>query len=85
MILQLNQHINYSIISNNGVTYETNDWDGTNKHKAIKQYNSVSNYWWLRQAFSIRGDGFQTIDTIGGFRRYSACDNYGVAPAFRIG
>ena len=73
--------------SNNGVTYSTNSWNGTNLDKAIKQYNSSNTWWWLRPAYSNISYGFAAVTSGGrcGWGDASAGDTYGVAPAFRIG
>ena len=44
--------------SNNGVTYSTSSWNGTNLDKAIKQYNSSNTWWWLRPARSYTSSYF---------------------------
>ena len=71
--------------SNNGVTYSTNSWSGTNLDKAIKQYNSSNSWWWLRPASSSSGSLFSSVNNNGDWSGYYAINAVGVAPAFRIG
>ena len=71
--------------SNNGVTYSTSSWNGTNLDKAIKQYNSSNTGWWLRPASSYSSYFFATVDDNGRWIDSSAYTTDGVAPAFRIG
>ena len=71
--------------SNNGVTYSTSSWNGTNLDKAIKQYNSSNTWWWLRPAHSGTSNTFVTVTTNGGWSSNAANTTTGVAPAFRIG
>ena len=71
--------------SNNGVTFSTSSWNGTNLDKAIKQYNSSNTWWWLRPADSISSYSFATVGNGGRWNDYSALTANGVAPAFRIG
>ena len=71
--------------SNNGVTYSTSSWNGTNLDKAIKQYNSSNTWWWLRPARSGYSYRFALVYSTGGWSSYGADITYGVAPAFRIG
>ena len=71
--------------SNNGVTYSTNSWSGTNLDKAIKQYNSSNRWWWLRSTTSGNNPNFHLINSDGSWNNYLDNDSVGVAPAFRIG
>ena len=71
--------------SNNGVTYSTSSWNGTNLDKAIKQYNSSNTWWWLRPAYSSNGYIFASVTGIGRWSYIDADATGGVAPAFRIG
>ena len=71
--------------SNNGVTYSTSSWSGTNLDKAIKQYNDTNTWWWLRPAHSTSSASFAIVSNIGNWGSDSANFAYGVAPAFRIG
>ena len=71
--------------SNNGVTYSTSSWNGTNLDKAIKQYNSSNTWWWLRPAYSDISYGFAGVSSDGSWDSYGAGYASGVAPAFRIG
>ena len=71
--------------SNNGVTYSTSSWNGTNLDKAIKQYNSSNTWWWLRPAYSDHSDTFAGVRDNGGWLYSNARNTDGVAPAFRIG
>ena len=72
--------------SNNGVTYSTSSWNGTNLDKAIKQYNSSNRWWWLRPAFFDTGSScFAGVSSNGRWASNLARDAGGVAPAFRIG
>ena len=71
--------------SNNGVTYSTSSWNGTNLDKAIKQYNSSNTWWWLRPAYSDASDYFAFVGNYGYWLYNIAYYTYGVAPAFRIG
>ena len=71
--------------SNNGVTYSTNSWSGTNLDKAVKQYNSSNTWWWLRQARSTGRRTFAGVRNGGNWYYYDADNTGGVAPAFRIG
>ena len=71
--------------SNNGVTYSTSSWSGTNYDKAIKQYNSSNYFWWLRPALSYIGNPFASVNDDGGWNSNFAASTNGVAPAFRIG
>ena len=70
--------------SNNGVTYSTSSWNGTNLDKAIKQYNSSNTWWWLRPASSSDGSYFAIVSNPGNWSSGSANYSGGVAPAFRI-
>ena len=71
--------------SNNGVTYSTSSWNGTNLDKAIKQYNSSNTWWWLRPAISNGSNSVADVNTGGIWDYSSASITRGVAPAFRIG
>ena len=71
--------------SNNGVTYSTSSWNGTNLDKAIKQYNSSNTWWWLRPANSGNSVSFADVTSNGIWGGYTADTTNGVAPAFRIG
>ena len=71
--------------SNNGVTYSTNSWSGTNLNKAVKQYNSSNRWWWLRSTTSGNNPHFHLINSDGSCNNYFDNDSVGVAPAFRIG
>ena len=71
--------------SNNGVTYSTSSWNGTNLDKAIKQYNSSNTWWWLRPAISNGSNSVADVNTGGIWNYSSASITRGVAPAFRIG
>ena len=71
--------------SNNGVTYSTSSWNGTNLDKAIKQYNSSNTWWWLRPAASTNSSSFAGVANIGRCSNTTAINTNGVAPAFRIG
>ena len=71
--------------SNNGVTYSTNSWSGTNLDKAIKQYNSSNTWWWLRPASSSTSYFFAIVSDYGFWSNTYANYALGVAPAFRIG
>ena len=71
--------------SNNGVTFSTNSWSGTNLDKAVKQYNSSNTWWWLRWANSNSGNAFRGVTSNGDLSNYGAADTRGVAAAFRIG
>ena len=71
--------------SNNGVTYSTSSWNGTNLDKAIKQYNSSNTWWWLRPAYSRDSNLFAIVFNYGSWNGYFASGTRGVAPAFRIG
>ena len=71
--------------SNNGVTYSTNSWNGTNLDKAIKQYNSSNTWWWLRPANSTNSKLFAHFNNSGNWESDTANHTNGVAPAFRIG
>ena len=71
--------------SNNGVTYSTRSYRGTNLDKANKQYNSSNTWWWLRPAHSNNGDIFAFVGNSGGWASTDAVNTGGVAPAFRIG
>ena len=71
--------------SNNGVTYSTNSWSGTNLNKAVKQYNSSNRWWWLRSTTSGNNPHFHLINSDGSWNNYFDNDSVGVAPAFRIG
>ena len=71
--------------SNNGVTYSTSSWNGTNLNKAIKQYNSSNTFWWLRPAYSSYSSYFAGVTSNGRWNYYNVSDALGVAPAFRIG
>ena len=70
--------------SNNGVTFSTNSWSGTNLDKAIKQYNSSNEWWWLRSTRSDTNDVFRSV-YFGFLDSDFALATDGVAPAFRIG
>ena len=70
--------------SNNGVTYSTRSYRGTNLDKAVKQYNSSNTWWWLRSANSNGSSSFRDVD-YGDLNNNDASKTYGVAPAFRIG
>ena len=72
--------------SNNGVTFSTNSWSGTNLDKAIKQYDSSNSYWWRRSADSDSSNSFRIVGSDGGLSNTNAGNPAGgVAPAFRIG
>ena len=71
--------------SNNGVTYSTSSWNGTNLDKAIKQYNSSNTWWWLRPAYSRSSSSFANVYSYGIWINFYANNTNGVAPAFRIG
>jgi len=71
--------------SNNGVTYSTSSWKGTNLDKAIKQYNSSNTWWWLRPAYSGNSNSFAAVVGNGHWSGSGAGNTDGVAPAFRIG
>ena len=71
--------------SNNGVTYSTSSWNGTNLDKAIKQYNSSNTWWWLRPASSNGSAHFAAVPSTGDWNTDNAPNTDGVAPAFRIG
>ena len=72
--------------SNNGVTYSTSSYSGTNLDKAIKQDNlSYEMMWWLRSPASYSGNSYLLVSNLGRlFYDYSDMTR-GVAPAFRIG
>ena len=70
--------------SNNGVTFSTNSWSGTNLDKAVKQYNSSNLWWWLRSAYSNNNIYFRDVDFDGVLCNDTAPNIYGVSPAFRI-
>ena len=72
--------------SNNGVTFSTNSWSGTNLDKAVKQYNSSNYFWWLRSAYSSSIDGFKSVDNYdGSLNGGNSFYTNDLAPAFRIG
>ena len=71
--------------SNNGVTYSTRSYRGTNLDKAVKQYNSSNSMWRLRPAYSYNNSYFHTVRTNGYLNYFDAYYANGVAPAFRIG
>ena len=71
--------------SNNQVTYSTSSYSGTNLDKAIKQYNSSNQWWWLRPATSSTSNYFASVTGSGRWIDNGATDTNGVAPAFRIG
>ena len=70
--------------SNNGVTYSTSSWNGTNLDKAIKQYNSSNTWWWLRPADSDGNGSFRRINSDGRLNSNGSGNTGGVSPAFRI-
>ena len=71
--------------SNNGVTYSSRGWYGTNLNKTIKQYNSSNSWWWTRPASSYDSKFFHTVYSNGDWDGGKAINTSGVAPAFRIG
>ena len=71
--------------SNNGVTYSTSSWNGTNLDKAIKQYNSSNTWWWWRPATYDTSYCFAAVNIDGNWDTDFAATALGVAPAFRIG
>ena len=70
--------------SNNGVTYSTSSWNGTNLDKAIKQYNSSNTWWWLRPADFDGNGSFRRINSDGRLNSNGSGNTGGVSPAFRI-
>ena len=70
--------------SNNGVTYSTRSYRGTNLDKAVKQYNSSNTWWWLRPANSSHYNSFYMISGIGYLLINGSSSTVGVSPAFRI-
>ena len=73
-----NQTRQLDYYKNLGVT--TNNYSG-----AIKKNNGSNSLWWLRAANSYTINCFLTVDSGGYWPGYSAYNNYGFAPAFRIG
>jgi type IV pilus assembly protein PilA len=71
--------------SNNGVTYSTSSWNGTNLDKTIKQYNGSNKWCWLRPANSNDSYFFAGVGSNGSWSGDNARGTNGVAPAFRIG
>ncbi len=63
---------------NNGVTED-------NYSGAIKMYEGSADDWWLRSASSYGSTGFCSVYTNGVGSNGTAYNNYGIAPAFRIG
>ena len=57
----------------------------SDKSGAIKKNESSATAWWLREAYSYDCYIFFHIDSSGGGGSANTYDNYGVAPAFRIG
>ncbi len=52
---------------------------------AVKTYQGIANWWWLRTAYSTFSLSFYSVHPFGDCRYASASNSYGVAPAFRIG
>ena len=52
---------------------------------AKKKYNKSNSYWWLRAANSYTDNIFLDVSDSGDWNYDYASDNYGFAPAFRIG
>ena len=57
----------------------------TNYKDAKKHYNGTNTGWWLRSATYYGNRFFRGVDSYGGYTDNSASNEYGVAPAFRIG
>ena len=71
--------------SNNGVSYSTASWSGTNMEKAKKPNETSNSKWWFRSAISINNDGFGRISDYGTWYTHWADNSFGISPAFRIG
>ena len=52
--------------------------------RAVKQYNGLDNWWWLRPAGSNVNDNFRYVNGNGNLGRRDASLTGGVSPAFRI-
>ena len=62
---------------NKGVTTDNSSW-------AIKQYNGLELYWWLRSANLKYTNNFFSISTTGAWNGSIAHRSNGISPAFRI-
>ena len=56
----------------------------SNKSKAIKQYNGINQWWWLRSAHLKFADDFLSVTSDGSWSDGIAINSYGISPAFRI-
>ena len=57
----------------------------TNYSNAIKQYNGVDHYWWLRTPRRTNDYHFYRVKAVGEPESANAHDMRGISPAFRIG
>ena len=55
-----------------------------NRVEAMKKYNGIEEYWWLRSARSNNTDYFVYVDGAGVWGYFPADGSNGVSPAFRI-
>ncbi len=65
--------------------YKSKEVTTNNYLNTIKQYNGSNSGWWLRVAVSSAASTFLDVRGSGAWNSYYAADNYGFAPAFRIG
>ena len=91
----------HEVYENGSVKKITNDtaWDSTrqldyyrnlgvtadNPGGAIKYFNGSATGWWLRSADVTGFHDFDRVSSVGDCADQNANDNYGAAPAFRIG
>ena len=65
--------------------YLTRQLDYYTYSNAIKQYNGIDDYWWLRSAYGWNDGDFYSVRSYDYFDAYNPTNNFGVSPAFRIG
>ena len=65
--------------------YKMKDVTTSNYGDAIKKNGSSAAYWWLRTANSNHINNFLYVFINGGWSDNPATNNYGLAPAFRLG
>ena len=65
--------------------YKTQGVSTSSYAAAIKQYNGVANYWWLRSASYNNNVTFLFVPNNGNWNYNYSMFNCGISPAFRIG
>ena len=61
------------------------EYYNNSSNSKIKQYNSLSTWWWLRSAYSDTNHRFHYVGGSGAWSYCNASSASGVASAFRIG